>query len=228
MIGDILSLIESAREGGNLSNEQANLIEFVANLKDQDSQVLANRAIARGADPFAIQLLATGRVEDYIRSAHTLGPGLLEGKERDEWLFLAALSSDEHADIHKSVRERMTELSIAVDCYRTFDTKQRQDAIENEEEKIAFLAYNTEQIQGIETKVYTADLGFASAYWNGNDHAAVRQPDGATFVGSKSIPLVELGFDMSPPNKSLSPTFGIIFPPKKRDLLSFKAPDEWR
>jgi len=209
MISDILSLVETARKGGKLNNEQANLIEFVLKLEGWDNQILANRAIARGADPFAIQYLATGKVDDYIRAAHFAGPGLLEGEEREEWLFLAALSSDESADIYKSVRERLVELTIAVDCYQTFDGKQRRDAIEAEEERIAFLEYNLEDIQGIETKVYTSDLGFASAYWNDNEYAAVRQPDGATFIGSKFTPLTKLGFKV---DKSLSPTFGIIFP----------------
>ena len=137
------------------------------------------------------------------------GPGHLEGEDRDDWLFLAKLSADECKDVHAAVTNRLTELSVAVDCYNNFDGKQRQDAIEAMEEEICDLPFTEENIQGVNTRVYTSDLGFAAAYWNGHEHAAVRDADGLLFVGSKRLILSRVGIT---PDKVLSPTFGIIFP----------------
>jgi len=209
MIGDILALIEQARTSGNLSNEQASLMEFAAKIEDKDEQVLANRAISRGADPFAIQFLATGQVDDHIRLAHVQGPGSLTGSQRDDWLFLARLSADEHASAGESIRDRLLTLKSAVDCYTSLPVKERQMAIDDMELEIKNLPFDVEEVRGVETQVYTSDLGFASAYWNGLEHAAVRQTDGLLFVGSKGTPLDVLGIAV---DKVLSPQFGIIFP----------------
>lgn len=213
-VSSLFSLVEGLRQERVLSNEQANLITDVANLSGDDA-ILANRAISRGADPFAIQYLAHGAVQPHIREAHFRGPGALEGEKRDDWLFLASLSVDEHGE-PLSLREKLTHLVSAVNTYiemghPTTDSLklQRGRAIERVKQQILDLPFEVENVGGREMRVYTADLGFAAAYWSGEDFAAVRQPDGITFVGSQEHSLADLGIDV---NKVLSPTFGIIFP----------------
>lgn len=209
MIADILALVEQAR-GSSLSNEQANLIEFVIHLESNDDQILANRVISRGADPFAIQYFATGEVQPHIRQAHIQGPGLLGGEERDDWLFLASLSADEHADVDVSLRRRLAELNIAADCYLNFDDEQRQEAVDKARNKIKNLPFTIERIGLHQTRVYTSDLGFASAYWGGLNFAAVRQLDGLIFVGTTPrTSLAQVGIKV---DKQLTDQFGIIFP----------------
>jgi hypothetical protein len=210
----LLEVVETLRGNRSLNNEAANCINGLVEL-EMDDAILANRAIDRGADPFAIQYLADGEVQPHIRSAHFNGPGSLEGEEQDEWLFLASLSEDEHGE-PLSLREKLLGLADAVSLYRemgrpTTDSLilQRARRIEKVREQIKSLPFEMEEVSGRSLRVYTADLGFAAAYWSGEVCAAVRQPDGLTFVGSKGPTLAELGIQV---DKPLSEQFGIIFP----------------
>lgn len=213
-IGRLKALAEDLRQGRDLNNEAANVINEVVDFTLDDA-ILANRAISRGADPFAIQYLADGEVQPHIRSAHFQGPGSLEGDHQEDWLFLASLSVDEHGE-PLSLREKILGLVEAVNIYRemgrpTTDSLilQRARRIDTMREKIKSLPYEREELRGRDLRVYTADLGFAAAYWSGEVCAAVRQPDGLTFVGSKGPTLEELGIQV---DKQLSEQFGIIFP----------------
>ena len=206
--------IEEHRQARDVSNEQANALVEILGFSVEDA-ILANRAISRGADPFAIQYLAYGEVQAHIRHAHQNGPGQLEGEDQDDWLFLASLSVDEHGE-PLSLREKILGLNDAVNMYLEMgspDTDslilQRARRIETVREKITNLPYESEDLGGRFIRVYTADLGFAAAYWSGAEFAAVRQPDGLTFVGSKRDTLDELGITV---DKKLTDQFGIIFP----------------
>ena len=213
----LTDLVESLRKEQVLNNEQANCITAVTKLNLEDS-ILANRVIDRGADPFAIQYLASGKVQPHIKSAHFEGPGSLEGTEQDDWLFLASLSVDEHGK-PLSLRNKIVGLVRAVKDYQEMGGHrlmtdslhlQRARRIEGVREKIKSLPFEMEDISGRQVRVYTADLGFAAAYWSGEECAAVRQPDGLTFVGTKSHTSLEaLGITV---DKPLSEQFGIIFP----------------
>jgi len=205
----LFDLIEDMRSERVLSNEKANLIEQILNLSEDDS-VLANRAISRGADPFAIQYLSTGEVAEHVRSAHYQGPGHLEGEEREDWLLLASLSVDEHGE-PLSLSDKLNQLVGASTLYSGgLSVEARASRIAAMRAKISQYPFEVKEVGGREMRNYKgADLGFAAAYWDGEDCASVTQPDGITFVGCKShTTLEELGVTVQ---KVLSPQFGIIF-----------------
>ncbi len=204
----VIDYCEACEDEGTLTLEQMYLIEQVVILKPDD-QVFMNRLISRGSDPFSIQYAARGEVSDAVRTAHFNGPSLLEGEDRKDWLFLASLSVDEHGE-QLTLIEKVKQMVAAVTNYCNSTEANKTEAINKVQRKIEELDYQLVRIGRCCMRLYTADLGFTSAYWDGKDCAAVRQHDGLTFVGTKpSTSLEDLGIQV---DKKLSDQFGIILP----------------
>ena len=206
MVQDIIQSIEDARKGGLLGNDAARAATVALGLTGNDA-MLACRIIAQGADPASIEYLATGKVSDAIALAHRNGPGSLTGKDRQHWLNLAGLSADESKD--STLRDRFRGLANAIRIYRDDPRAMMVGGIIMEG-KINGLPFTMQTIGGREMRLYTADLGFAAAYWQGEPCAAVLSSyNGKPYiaVGSNGTPLADLGVTV---NKTLAPCFGII------------------
>ena len=206
----ILDAIEAARRSGALCNEAARLASVALGLEGEDA-MLANRLISQGADPASIEYLATGKVSPHIALAHVQGPGSLVGEEREDWLFLAALSADESKG--STLRDRVLGFGAAV-IGLGMDAERRAAKVAKKEAEIASLPFKVASVGGREMRVYTADLGFAAAYWEGEPCAAVLgEFNGEPYlaVGSNGTPLADLGVTVGKP---LAPCFGIIEDPE--------------
>lgn len=212
-IQSIIQAIEDARKSGQLGNDAARAATVALGLTGNDA-MLACRIIAQGADPASIEYLVTGQVSDTIALAHRQGPGSLTGKNKQQWLNLASLSADESKN--STLRDRFWLLADAVRTYNLMldegsplyaDILHRAMELED---KILSLPYTHHVIGGRKMRVYTADLGFAAAYWQGEPCAAVLSTyNGEPYisVGSNGPSLADLGVTV---NKLLSPCYGII------------------
>ncbi len=205
-IAKLLGEIEDLRKLGTIDNESANLASFALTLKG-DEALLANRIVSRGSDPASLELVLNGEISEPVMRAHRRGPGALTELEREKWLLLASQSLDENADNGLSVIEKIQQFDEAIHWLKTASDEQKKEAIHTTLDSILQIPYEEAEISGLRMRVYESDKGFASAYWSGEDFAAVKEGD-LTFVGSKAKSLDEIGVKV---DKQLSPTFGIIF-----------------
>ena len=206
----ILADIEAARKARQLNNEAANLATSALSLEGDEAMV-GNRIVSRGSDPASLELIAFGKISDATRRAHAQGPGCLTAEEREPWLVLAAASLDESGQAEIPPSAKIAQFIEAVNWLRTATAIEKAEAAEREFEKIVSLPFEESEVSGVKMRLYTSDRGFAAAYWSGQEFAAVKE-GGLTFIGSKGRTLEEIGIKVE---KALSPTFGIIFPPKK-------------
>lgn len=205
-IQEISSKIEEARKNGLLNNEAANLATDAIKLED-DEALFANRVISRGSDPASLELALKGEISEPTMRAHRMGPGSLKENEKEEWLVLAAASIDENEKSDLPVTEKFNQFRKAVDWLETASEEEKKEAANKELQKILNIPFEEGEIAGVNMRIYTSDRGFASAYWSGEECAAVKQGK-LTFVGSQEKSLDDIGVKV---DKQLSPTFGIIF-----------------
>lgn len=207
-IQKILDSIEAARQAGEINNDAARAASVSLGLEG-DEAMLANRVLAQGSDPASLEYVITGSVSDHIATAHRQGPGSLGGEERRHWLLLAAMSADESED--SNLRERVIRFSEGIAIR---DDAEAERAIRVKEAEILALRSVGIIIGDRGMQLYDADLGFAAAYWAGEQCAAVLGVyDGEPYVAvgadqSRDAPsLEELGV---PVDKALSTHFGVI------------------
>lgn len=205
-ITEIKGKIEEARVNGLLINESAYLTSCAIDLEG-DEALFANRVISRGSDPASLELALNGEISEPTMRAHKMGPGSLKEEEKESWLVLASASIDEHSKEDLSVTEKFEQFRKAVNWLETASDEEKKEAADEEMQKILNIPFEEEEIAGVKMRVYTTDRGFASAYWSGEEYAAVKQGN-LTFVGSQEKSLEQIGAKV---DKQLSPTFGIIF-----------------
>lgn len=209
-IEEITSLIEEARREGTLGNDAARAASVALTLEGDDA-MLANRVLAQGADPASIEYLVRGEVSPHVALAHRQGPGSLKGEERRSWLELAALSADESKE--SLLIDRVTGFAHAHAILTGGDDTRAQleRGADRLEATIKHLKHRMLPVGGRSLRVYTTDLGFASAYWQGERAAAVLgSHNGEPYVAVGCVPettLGELGIEV---DKPLGPQFGII------------------
>lgn len=203
-------------------------------LQDPDFALLANRALNQGTDPELLLRVVPHAVERVayelgltldearkaIQTAHIRGPGSLPVDSKEEWLWLilAKYSVDE-AMKPKEPERVLIESARMLAAFENYATDPDILDIGFEEEARAFREEILRRTQAIGTAplgtdvpLYGKDLGFYAAYRSGKPVAAVRTPDGLTFYGTDgSVTLEAAGITV---DKQLSPTFGIVFPPK--------------
>ncbi len=163
--------------------------------------------ISRGSDPASLELALKGTINKSTRRAHDTGPGSLKDEEREAWLILASASNDEHSAADLPPTEKFKQFHRALIWLETATDDEKTTAAEKELQKILNIPFEDGEVGGIKMRIYTSDRGFASAYWSGEEFAAVKE-GALTFVGSKEKTLEEIGVRV---DKQLSPTFGIIF-----------------
>ena len=205
-LAEITAKIEEMRKNGLLENETANLASESLKLEG-DEAMFANRLISRGSDPASLELALTGSISEPTMRAHKAGPGALKEDEKKPWLILAAASIDEHGAVDMPVTEKFKQFYEAAKWIETASEEEKDAAAQKELEKILSIPFEESEVNGIKMRVYTSDRGFASAYWSGEEYAAVKQGK-LTFIGSQSKSFEELGIKV---DKQLSPTFGICF-----------------
>lgn len=204
-IQEVLAAIEQLRKDRKISNDAANAASVALQLTG-DEAMLVNRLINRGSDPASLQFATGGEVSESVRRAHTQGPGSLKEDEREDWLVLAAASfPDDQKDAPSSVKVK--QFINAVAWLRTAPNEERRQRAKTEYDKIVAFPFSSGNVGGVEMRIYESDLGFAAAYWSGEEMAAVRQGQNV-FVGSSSRTLKELGVKV---DKAITPQFGIIF-----------------
>ena len=206
VITEIEEKIEEARKNGLINNESANLASQVINLEG-DEALFANRVISRGSDPASLELALNGKISESTMRAHLMGPGSLKEEEREPWLILAAASIDENKTAELPPTKKFEQFHQALKWLETATEEDKKEAANKEFEKILDLPFKEDEINGVKMRIYNSDRGFASAYWSGEEYAAVEERE-ATFVGSQERSLEEIGIKV---DKQLSPTFGIIF-----------------
>ena len=206
-VKDVLAAIEALRKERKISNDAANAATVALQLQG-DEAMLVNRLINRGSDPASLQFAITGSVAEPIRRAHTEGPGSLKEGEREDWLVLAAVSfPDDQKDAPSSAKVRQFCKAVAWLRDPDVSNKERRQQAQEELQKIVSLPFEQDTVGGVEMRIYNSDLGFAAAYWSGEEFAAVRQGVNV-FVGSSGRSLEELGVRV---DKTVTPAFGIIF-----------------
>jgi hypothetical protein len=194
----ILDLIEASRIAGHLSNDQARAASMALVLEGHEA-MLAARMLGNGGDPASVEYLATGEVSELVARAHLEGPGVYTdpyAQETGHYLLLCSQSEDESAPT-PTLRGRITRavagaglisagqqlgqrlagaglISMAAD---ERDLPTVVGLITGEREKIRWLPSATMTIQGVETRLYASDRGFANAYWQGHKHAATFNVD---------------------------------------------------
>lgn len=206
---DIGTQIEAARKNRLIDNETANLVTSALKLEGLEA-LFANRVLSRGSDPASLELALHGKISEPVMRAHTTGPGSLKTEEREPWLILASASLDEHSAAELSPTKKFEQFHKALTWLETASDDEKKIAADKELEKILHIPFEQGEVSGVNMRVYTSDRGFASAYWSGEEFAAVKE-HGLTFVGSQGRPLQEIGVNV---DKQLSPTFGIIFEKK--------------
>lgn len=230
LISLIAGLIQLGQESRQIDGEKANLLEGVLKLEGSEL-ILANRLITRGADPYALEYYLKGKVSPHIEAAHFGGPGSLTGDDKNDWLLKAYHSADEFAQANATVRERLEgflsgaeELQGLVSVEYDQDPERNAKKIASMEEEIKSLPFTRQILGGVEMRLYTSDLGFAAAYWSGEEFAAVKASDGLTFIGSDKTgggrPLPEIGIKVDKELKRDEEPchFGIIFPENQQGV----------
>ena len=207
VIAEIGVALEGARKEGLIDNEVANLVTEALKLEGNEA-LFANRLISRGSDPASLELAHSGEISEPTMRAHQQGPGSLSEEEKEPWLILASASLDESAKADLPVTDKFKQFHQALTWLETATDEEKTEAAGKELQKILDIPFEDGEVGGVPMRVYTSDRGFASAYWSGEDFAAVKEGE-LTFVGSKEKTLEEIGVTV---DKQLSPTFGIIFP----------------
>lgn len=205
-IKEIGEKIEEARKNCLIGSETANLAAKALTLEG-DEALFANRVVSRGSDPASLELALNGKISEPTMRAHSMGPGALKDDERNPWLVLASVSIDEHAAADLPPTEKFKQFYKALQWLETATAEEKSAAADKELQKILSIPFEEEEVSGVRMRVYRSDRGFASAYWSGEEFAAVKE-GGLIFVGSKGKTLEEIGVTV---DKQLSPTFGIIF-----------------
>ncbi len=208
-IKEIGQKIEEARKNRLIDNETANLVSEALKLEGTEA-LFANRVISRGSDPASLELALKGEISEPTMRAHSMGPGALKDEERESWLVLASASIDEHSAADLPPTKKFEQFHKALKWLETASDEEKKTAADKELQKILSIPFEDGEVSGVKMRVYTSDSGFASAYWGGEEFAAVKD-GGLTFVGSKGKTLKEIGVKV---DKQLSPTFGIIFEKK--------------
>jgi hypothetical protein len=205
-IKEITQKIEEARKNRLIDNETANLVSDALKLEGNEA-MFANRVLSRGSDPASLELALNGKISEPTMRAHRMGPGSLKDEEREPWLVLAAASMDEssHADLPPT--KKFEQFHQALKWLESASDEEKKEAADKELQKILNIPFEEGEINGVKMRIYTSDRGFASAYWSGEEFAAVKEGK-LTFVGSQEKSLEEIGVKV---DKQLSPTFGIIF-----------------
>lgn len=205
-IKEIGQKIEEARKNRLIDNETANLVAEALKLEGTEA-LFANRVISRGSDPASLELALKGEISEPTMRAHSMGPGALKDDERESWLVLASASIDEHSTADLPPTKKFEQFHQALKWLETASEEEKKNAADKEMQKILGIPFEDGEVNGVKMRIYTSDRGFASAYWSGEEFAAVKE-GGLTFVGSKGKTLEEIGVKV---DKQLSPTFGIIF-----------------
>lgn len=205
-LNEIIGKIEEMRKKGLLNNEAANLASDALKLEG-DEALLANRLVSRGSDPASLELALNGKINEPTMRAHRMGPGALKDDERRPWLVLAAASIDETGAADVPVSQKFKQFYDAMKWLETAPQEEKDAAAQKELEKILNIPFEEGEVNGVKMRIYTSDRGFASAYWSGEEFAAVKEGK-LTFIGSQGKSLEELGIKV---DKQLSPTFGICF-----------------
>lgn len=218
-VSEIVRVIEELRKQREVGNEVARLVTFALTELNkperQEEAILANRMIVQGADPYSIEIYNED-VTEGVRSAHFSGPGKLTGKDKRRWLILAYLSEDEAANTGLDVVQRVRRFFDFAKQARhvlqgqgEIDGKDGDQLAREMENDILSLPYVTREIGTRTMRLYESDRGFAAAYWDGEEFAAVRDADGLIFVGSQGASLADCGILV---DKPLGAHFGIVFP----------------
>lgn len=200
---DLEAAIESARLEHRVNDDAARAATVCLTFKD-DEALLACRLIAQGSDPASIEFIRYSEISNAVRLAHRHGPGSLTGIDKRRWLYLTSRSHDEST--RSTLLGRVQQLIEAV---RSMDADSNEDIdflVKSQEEKIKRLPFRMGAIGGVTMRIYGTDLGFAAAYWSGEEFAAV-QGDGYIMVASQGRPLAELGIQVT---KVKSTHFGIV------------------
>ncbi len=206
VIKEISQKIEEARKNRLIDNEIANLVTDVLKLEG-DEAMFANRLLSRGSDPASLELALNGKISEPTIRAHHIGPGSLNNEEKEPWLVLAAASLDENSSADLPPTKKFEQFHQALKWLESATDEEKKEAANKELQKILNIPFEEGEVNGVKMRIYTSDRGFASAYWSGEEYAAVK--DGKLiFVGSQGKSLEEIGVKV---DKQLSPTFGIIF-----------------
>ena len=206
VIKEIGQKIEGARKNRLLDNETANLVVDALGLEG-DEALFANRVISRGSDPASLELALKGKISEPTMRAHRMGPGSLKNDERESWLVLASASIDEHSAADLPPTKKFEQFHQALNWLETATDEEKKVAADKELKKILNIPFEEGEISGVKMRIYSSDRGFASAYWSGEEFAAVKEGK-LTFIGSQGKSLDEIGVKV---DKKLSPIFGIIF-----------------
>lgn len=199
-------------------------------LQDPDFALLANRALNQGTDPelllrtvpesvyrIAQHLgLTPDEAARAIKTAHRTGPGSLPKDSPEEWLWLSLAKHSIDEAAKPTEPERMLAASarkiVAFEKYAEKMLFVESDAMHFRGEIINRTQPLGDAPQGSGVPLYDSDMGFYVAYRTGHSVAAVRSSDGLIFYGTDgSVTLEAAGIKV---DKQLSPTFGIVFPPK--------------
>jgi len=216
----ILDLIEASRIAGHLSNDQARAASLALVLEGHEA-MLAARLLGNGGDPASVEYLATGEVSELVARAHVEGPGVYTdpyAQETGHYLLLCSQSEDESAPT-PTLRGRITRAVAGAGLiFRGVDERDLPVAvglIAGEREKIRRLPSAAMTIQGVETRLYASDRGFAHAYWQGHKHAATfnvdKRGDYVAVGCRRGSSLREVGITA---DKALSAAYGLIFKPE--------------
>jgi hypothetical protein len=207
-------------------------------LQDPDFALLANRALNQGTDPELLlrtvpeAVMSVGgrlglsreQATKAIQTAHRTGPGSLSKDSAEEWLWLilAKHSLDEAAkpvrpeDVLAESARKIVEFERYAFDYTSEPTIARRALMRDAKEFRDQIIQRTTPVgdapQGSGIPLYDSDMGFYAAYRTGHPVAAVRDANGLVFYGTDgSVTLEAAGIKV---DKLLSPTFGIVFPPK--------------
>jgi len=205
-IKEISQKIEEARKNRLIDNETVNLVTDALKLEG-DEAMFANRVLSRGSDPASLELALNGKISEPTMRAHRMGPGSLSAEEKEPWLVLAAASLDENSSADLPPTKKFEQFHQALKWLESATDEEKKEAADKELQKILDIPFEDGEVAGVKMRIYTSDRGFASAYWSGEEYAAVKEGK-LTFVGSQSKTLEEIGVKV---DKQLSPTFGIIF-----------------
>jgi hypothetical protein len=206
-VASVLASINALAASGAIDKNAARAAGLALGFTGNDA-MLAVRLLADGSDPASIEYLGTGTVSEPIALAHARGPGSLTGEDRDRWLNLASVSHDESKG--STLRDRVNGFILADATLRgdLTDSGAREARIEAKRAEVAGLAFTLETIGGREMRVYSTDLGFAAAYWDGEPCAAVRGT-GIMFCASSGTPLADLGVTI-PEVGQRGPCFSVL------------------
>lgn len=177
LLQNALDAIERARDEGALCNDAARAASAALRMEG-DEAMLANRILSQGADPASLEYVKLGIVSEPIARAHTRGPASLEGEERMKWLIYATQSADESKAQHSTLRERVLRFANGIRWLITEPDATQRAAAYDHLNAIKLEPKIMAPIGGMVIPVYTRDIGFASAYWSGQDVAAVYCPAG--------------------------------------------------